>query len=91
MKHDLDILVSAKDVQARIDDMTSEIAARLDDDAVVVGLLQGAFIFMADVVRGLARHEPTSCGFQATVTRMKVVDGSMCSRICKNQLAGDKF
>jgi hypoxanthine phosphoribosyltransferase len=50
------ILVPAADVAARIDVITAEMAARLDEDAVLVGLLQGAFIFMADVIRGLARH-----------------------------------
>lgn len=59
MNHDLEVLISAEDVHARIVAMTEEIAGRLDEDAVVIGLLQGAFIFMADVVRGLARAGAT--------------------------------
>jgi hypoxanthine phosphoribosyltransferase len=59
MKHDLEVLISAGDVHARIEIMTAQIGARLDEDAVVIGLLQGAFIFMADVVRGLARAGAT--------------------------------
>jgi hypoxanthine phosphoribosyltransferase len=59
MTQDLDVLISAQAVHDRIAEMTSELAARLDEDAVVIGLLQGAFIFMADVVRGLARAGAT--------------------------------
>ena len=59
MKHQLDILVSAQAIHERIVVMTQDIAGRLDDDAVVVGLLQGAFVFMADVMRGLARAGAT--------------------------------
>jgi hypoxanthine phosphoribosyltransferase len=50
------ILVPATEVAARIDAITADMAERLDDDAVIIGLLQGAFIFMADVMRSLARH-----------------------------------
>jgi hypoxanthine phosphoribosyltransferase len=59
MKHDLEVLVSAAAIEARIAEMTAQIASTLDEDAVVVGLLQGAFIFMADVMRGLARAGAT--------------------------------
>ncbi len=59
MTAQLDILVSAQEIDSRIQDLTAQIAGRLDEDAVIVGLLQGAFIFMADVVRGLARHGKT--------------------------------
>jgi hypoxanthine phosphoribosyltransferase len=59
MKHKLDILVSADQIHERIGELTQQIASRLDEDAVIVGLLQGAFIFMADVMRGLARAGAT--------------------------------
>jgi hypoxanthine phosphoribosyltransferase len=55
----LDILVSEAELAARVNVLTAEIATRLDDEAVVVGLLQGAFLFMADVMRGLARAGKT--------------------------------
>lgn len=51
----LDILVDAQAIEARVTKLTQDIAARLEEDAVVIGLLQGAFVFMADVMRGLAR------------------------------------
>lgn len=50
------ILVTEAEIAARIGALARDIAARTDDDTVVVGLLQGAFVFMADVVRALARH-----------------------------------
>ncbi|NJR20295.1 MAG: hypoxanthine phosphoribosyltransferase [Hyphomonadaceae bacterium] len=59
MNHDLEVLITAQEVHQRIDVMTRAIATRLEEDAVVIGLLQGAFIFMADVVRGLARAGAT--------------------------------
>lgn len=59
MNNEFDILVSETEMASRIDELCGQIAKVLDDDAVVVGLLQGAFIFMADVMRGLARHGKT--------------------------------
>lgn len=59
MKHQLDILVSADQIHDRITIMSQEIADRLEEDAIIVGLLQGAFVFMADIVRGLARAGAT--------------------------------
>jgi hypoxanthine phosphoribosyltransferase len=59
MNHQLDILVSGEEIAERIAIMTRDIATRLDEEAVVVGLLQGAFVFMADVMRGLARAGST--------------------------------
>jgi hypoxanthine phosphoribosyltransferase len=59
MTQQLDILVAHADIAARVETLTAQIATRLDDDAVVVGLLQGAFVFMADVMRGLARAGKT--------------------------------
>lgn len=55
----LETLVSAKEIAARVDELCREIGVRLDDDAVVIGLLQGAFIFMADILRGLAANGKT--------------------------------
>lgn len=51
-----EILVPADTIARRIEELCAEMAPRLSDETVVVGLLQGAFVFMADMVRGLARH-----------------------------------
>ena len=59
MEHELEILVTEQEMATRIDDLSLEISKIIESDAVVVGLLQGAFIFMADILRGLARNGKT--------------------------------
>lgn len=54
MTKPIETLVSAEEIAIRNQELGREIAAVLDDDAIVIGLLQGAFIFMADIVRALA-------------------------------------
>ncbi|HQG13910.1 MAG TPA: phosphoribosyltransferase family protein, partial [bacterium] len=58
----VDILVSEEEIKRRI----GEIAAAVDrdfagDDLVVVGVLKGSFIFMADLVRRI--RMPLTCDF----------------------------
>jgi hypoxanthine phosphoribosyltransferase len=49
-------LISAQDIAARVTAMGREIAGRLPDDALTaVGILRGAFVFMADLVRAIPR------------------------------------
>lgn len=50
------ILITREEISNRVDDLAREIAPILRDDAVIIGLLQGAFIFMADIIRALARQ-----------------------------------
>lgn len=51
----IDQLISAKAIAARIEDLAREIGAefRDTDKLVVVGLLRGSFVFIADLVREL--------------------------------------
>ena len=51
----IDQLISAKAIAARIEALAREIAAefRDTDKLVVVGLLRGSFVFIADLVREL--------------------------------------
>jgi hypoxanthine phosphoribosyltransferase len=50
------LLISAQDIAVRVAALGGEIAARLPDDALtVVGVLRGAFVFMADLVRAIPR------------------------------------
>ena len=53
--YDIDQLISAKSIAARIEDLCAEIAERFQktDKLVVVGLLRGSFVFIADLVREL--------------------------------------
>ena len=51
----IDVMISAKTIAARIEDLSREIAEefRDTDKLVVVGLLRGSFVFIADLVREL--------------------------------------
>ncbi|OOF66247.1 hypoxanthine phosphoribosyltransferase [Rodentibacter sp. Ppn85] len=57
-KHHVDVLISESDVKARIASLGEEITAfyqqKRVNKLIVVGLLRGSFIFMADLVRELA-------------------------------------
>lgn len=51
----IDEMISAKSIAARIEDLCREISAEFSDTdkLVVVGLLRGSFVFIADLVREL--------------------------------------
>lgn len=51
----IDQMISAKSIAARIEDLSAEIAEDFKDTdkLVVVGLLRGSFVFIADLVREL--------------------------------------
>ncbi|WP_050526452.1 hypoxanthine phosphoribosyltransferase [Pseudorhodobacter aquimaris] len=51
----IDQMISAKSIAARIEELATEIKARFDgtEKLVVVGLLRGSFVFIADLVREL--------------------------------------
>ncbi len=51
----IDQMISAKMIAARIEELCAEIQAEFDgtDKLVVVGLLRGSFVFIADLVREL--------------------------------------
>ena len=53
--YEVDVLISAKAIAARVEGLAREIAAfyRGTDKLVVVGLLRGSFVFIADLVREL--------------------------------------
>lgn len=56
-KHHVDVLISERDVKSRIAKLGAEITAfyqeKQVDKLIVVGLLRGSFMFMADLVREL--------------------------------------
>ena len=52
------ILFSRDKISQRVDELIDEIAADCDTgNLVLLGILRGSFIFMADLVRGLERHK----------------------------------
>lgn len=57
---DLPVLIDATTLAKRVDALAGEAAARIGPEALVVGLLKGAFLFTADMVRALGArgHRP---------------------------------
>ena len=52
---EIEKLFDEAEIARRVDDMAREIVSRTTGSFVVVGLLKGSFIFIADLVRGLDR------------------------------------
>jgi hypoxanthine phosphoribosyltransferase len=48
-------LISSEEIAARVEALAAEIARTIPDDFVIVGLLKGAAIFVADLARALDR------------------------------------
>lgn len=61
MKHTVDVMIAEADVCARVSTLGQEISQHYrgsDSDLVLVGLLRGSFIFMADLCRAIdVSHE----------------------------------
>lgn len=51
----LRILLSEAEIAARVEELAGEIAQAIPDDFVMVGLLKGAAVFVADLARALDR------------------------------------
>lgn len=57
MKHTVEVMISEQDVKNRIAELASEISQRYqgcDNELILVGLLRGSFIFMADLSRAVS-------------------------------------
>lgn len=67
-KHHVDVLISENDVHARIAELGAQITKfyqeKQIDSLVVVGLLRGSFMFMADIVRQI--NLPVEIEFMTT-------------------------
>jgi len=62
MQNNIDILFNEQEISERILKMAKEIEDGIGDgELVVVGVLKGSFIFMADLIRSIKR--PLSCDF----------------------------
>jgi hypoxanthine phosphoribosyltransferase len=49
-------LLTADELARRVDELAADLASVLPADVTLVGLLKGAFVFSADLVRALDRH-----------------------------------
>ena len=54
------IRFSAAEIAGRVDEMATELAAKLSADTLVVSVLKGSFVFAADLIRALRSEEHTS-------------------------------
>ncbi len=58
----VDILISSEQISKRIAELGADIDVDIPDgDLVVIGVLKGSFMFMADLIRAIKR--PLSCDF----------------------------
>jgi hypoxanthine phosphoribosyltransferase len=56
--HVREVLFSAAQIQARVNSLVEELSAECKvDDLVMVGILRGSFMFLADLVRDFYLHE----------------------------------
>jgi len=55
MKHTIEVMISEQDVQKRVEELGKAITEyyKDTDDLVLVGLLRGSFVFMADLARAI--------------------------------------
>lgn len=51
-----ELLISASEIAARVDDLAAEIARECGPDPMIVAVLKGSFVFTADLLRALHRH-----------------------------------
>jgi hypoxanthine phosphoribosyltransferase len=54
------VLFDEGTIAKRVDELAQEIASRLPAGFLVIGLLKGSFVFVADLVRALHRHGATA-------------------------------
>ena len=90
-KHHVDILMSEQDVRSRIAELGQEITnfyqhKNIHTPLVVVGLLRGSFMFMADLVREI--HLPVEIDFMTTSSYGNAMNSNHDVRISKD-LDGD--
>ena len=90
-KHHVDILISEQDVRSRIAELGQEITnfyqhKNIHTPLVVVGLLRGSFMFLADLVREI--HLPLEIDFMTTSSYGNAMNSNHDVRISKD-LDGD--
>lgn len=84
----IDQMISAKSIAARIEDLASEIEGEFKgtDKLVVVGLLRGSFVFIADLVREL--DLPVEVDFLEASSYGDTMESSREVRILKDLRSG---
>jgi len=84
MKHRVDVLISEQEVQQRISELGQAITARYQgtDELVLVGLLRGSCVFLADLCRHI--EVPVSLDFMTASSYGNSMNSSREVRILKD-------
>lgn len=84
MKHSIEVMISEQDVQARIKALGIEITEHYknSEQVVMVGLLRGSFVFMADLARAI--DLPMSVDFMTASSYGHGTESSRDVRILKD-------
>ena len=84
MKHRVDVLISEQEVQQRISELGQAITARYQgtDELVLVGLLRGSCVFLADLCRHI--EVPVSLDFMTACSYGNSMNSSREVRILKD-------
>ncbi len=84
MKHTVEVMITESDVQQRVAELGKEITEHYIDskDLVMVGLLRGSFIFMADLARVIDR--PMEVDFMTASSYGNTMESSRDVRILKD-------
>ncbi|MBF0296076.1 MAG: hypoxanthine phosphoribosyltransferase [Magnetococcales bacterium] len=92
MRPPIRTLLTAADIEARVNALADEIAPRLQPDVVMITLLTGAFVFAADLARALsARGVPVCLDFMilSSYGSGTTSSGSITTRLdCRQDLTG---
>ncbi|MBD1555404.1 hypoxanthine phosphoribosyltransferase [Vibrio sp. S9_S30] len=85
MKHTVEVMISEQDVQDRVIELGKKITERYKDsdkELVLVGLLRGSFVFMADLTRAIGKNH--SVDFMTASSYGNSMESSRDVRILKD-------
>ncbi|KLV06318.1 MULTISPECIES: hypoxanthine phosphoribosyltransferase [Photobacterium] len=84
MKHTIEVMISEQDVQARVKELGKQITEHYKDseNLVMVGLLRGSFVFMADLARAI--ELPHEVDFMTASSYGNTMESSRDVRILKD-------
>ncbi|GAL06534.1 hypoxanthine phosphoribosyltransferase [Photobacterium aphoticum] len=84
MKHTIEVMISEQDVQARVNELGKQITEyyKGSENLVMVGLLRGSFVFMADLARAI--ELPHEVDFMTASSYGNTMQSSRDVRILKD-------
>jgi len=84
MEHSIEVMISETEVNQRVRELGAEITAHYQDskDLVMIGLLRGSFVFMADLARAI--KVPHSVDFMTASSYGNATESSRDVKILKD-------